>query len=430
MRNSAVWNRVAYACAARIRHLTAIVVLLGATSYIASAQTPPAGQTTTQSSARADFSGSWETTFGLLTLQQTGDAVTGSYALQGEAARVEGKVNGRQLDFRYIESNATGEGWFEMAADGNSFSGKWRPSNSLLWQSWIGKRSAGAAPDRFDGIWATTFGAMRLSTTGEDARGCYNFAGTSHITGKVSQRTLKFSYDQPDGEKGEGEFTLSDDGKRFTGEWKAADGTGGKWNGQRVLPQAGRVWLVVLEAHWESNLGTPEFSYGEMLRSFFTRLPNVQVRHRFVHDVADLKRFCAEVAYLPEPVVLYFSSHGTEEGVVLGGEIAGADVLIECVRDLSNLKMLHFGSCLVMAGDVPRRIHESRPESSRFPISGFTKPADWAGSAIVDFTYLELVLERGVEPAKAVELTREMVKFASESDRTAIPGSGLKVFEP
>ncbi|MBL8878983.1 MAG: hypothetical protein JNG88_07670 [Phycisphaerales bacterium] len=385
---------------------------------------------TTNPAALASFAGSWDTTFGLLELSQIGASVTGQYAIDGAKATVEGTVDGRRLTFRYVEANARGEGWFELAADGDSFEGKWRASGVPLWMNWIGKRAAGTNPQRFDGVWSTTFGAMRLATDGEEMAGSYSFAGISRIRGKVESRTLKFHYDQPDGEKGEGEFTLSDDGSRFSGTWKSNVGKGGKWQGERVLPRPGRAWLVVLEAHWESSLGAPEYSYGEMLRSFFTRMPSVEVRHRFVHDVADLKRFCAEVIYLAEPVVLYVSSHGTKEGVVLGSEIAGADVLIECVRDLQNLKMLHFGSCLVMSGDVPRKIHESRPKSQQFPISGFTKPADWAGSAIVDFTYLELVLERGMAPADAVKTTRDLVKFARENSDTAIPGSGLKVFEP
>ena len=82
-----------------------------------------------------------------------------------------------------------------------------------------------------------------------------------------------------------------------------------------------------------------------------------------------------------------------------------------------------------MAGEVPRKIAAAREPRERFPISGFTKPADWAGSAIADFTYLELVIGRGMDPEQAVRETRRMVKFADE-DRGTISGSGLKLFSP
>jgi len=94
------------------------------------------------------------------------------------------------------------------------------------------------------------------------------------------------------------------------------------------------------------------------------------------------------------------------------------------------LDLLHFGSCLVMAGDVPRRIFEARGMASAFPISGFRREADWAGSAIVDFTYLELMLGRRMKPAAALEATRRMVSFATDATDAPVEGSDLVLFEP
>src|SRR5205085_3802456 len=156
-------------------------------------------------------------------------------------------------------------------------------------------------------------------------------------------------------------------------------GYGGKWNGARVRPQPGRVWLVVLEAPWEANLEENEYSFGLMLRTFFARVPAVQVRHRFFHSEKDLRHWCAELPYLAEPVVLHISSHGSKEGVTVGGEIIGAKALAECVRDVADLRLLHFGACNVVGGDVPKQIYEELGPDARFPISGYRNIADWAG---------------------------------------------------
>lgn len=293
--------------------------------------------------------------------------------------------------------------------------------------------TAASAPAHkgFDGLWSTSYGRMRLNAVGSEVHGTYQWSGTAHIRGKLDETgAFSFNYDQPDGEKGAGVFKLDADGQNFTGTWKTETGGGGQWRGERVKPEPGRAWLIVLEANWESSLADPEYSYGQMLRSFFTRLPNVQVRHRFVHNFADFRRWSAEAAYFAEPVVLYISSHGSAEGVNFGPDVVGADQIIDCLRDVGKLRLLHFGSCGVMSGNVPQRIAAARAPDERFPISGFTKTADWAGSAIVDFTYLELVLGRDLPPAKAAKQTLKLVKFAGEDTRTVIPGSGLKIYEP
>lgn len=300
----------------------------------------------------------------------------------------------------------------------------------------------------FDGLWETTYGAMRLSRQGEQVSGVYWFAGVSHIRGRLvgeDRRRLQFEYDQPDGERGTGEFTISQDGGRFEGTWITEKGFGGRWTGKRVIPIPGRTWLIILESHWESGLRDPEYSFGSMLRSFFTRLPDVEVRHRFVHDLADLRRFCQDAAFLAEPVVLYISSHGTPDGPAIGSDIASVETIAECVRDIHNLQLLHFGACALMRGDAPERIAAAMPEGVRFPISGFTEYVDWAGSALVDFTYLEMIFERGLAPVDAVEATRDMLSFARGPDEVSlgqriqrflsgetprIPPTGLAIFDP
>jgi hypothetical protein len=277
--------------------------------------------------------------------------------------------------------------------------------------------------------------------------GTYDFAGGSNIRGEVvnNGRTLRFTYDRPDGEKGEGTFDLAADDNAFSGSWKGnkppaapapaagvkaapdanGGGGGGAWSATRILPQPGRVWLVVLEANWERDLEEDEYSFGVMLRTFFARAPDVKVRHRFFADPAEFKRWAGEIAYLAEPVVLHISSHGDKDGIrTRDGQVLKADAIAEAIRDAGDLRLLHFGTCLVAGGSIPGEIHKRLAATGgpRVPISGYANFADWGGSAVIDFTYMDLVLARGMTPADAFAQTRKAISFAGDKAR---PGDAI-----
>jgi hypothetical protein len=420
----------------------------GATSR--NGQAPaPATQALTSS-----FTGRWMTTYGPMTLRQNGDAVEGTYGAAGESS-IKGKLKDTLLVFTYAEPDARGEGWFELAADGKSFNGKWRTADSPTWAQWTGNRIAAAhrpgasnpsavaedqsRPAPFTGLWQTPFGRMRLWQQGDQVRGYYEFADRSSLQGTVDGQTLKFHYQQPDGENGEAAVTLTDDEKAFDGQWQASAGAngkpagyGGRWAGARLTPHADRIWLVVLEANWESGLEEHEYSFGQMLRTYFARLPEVEVRHRFFNNPADLRRWCQELTFLAEPVVLHISCHGSKQAVLAGGEQIDAKFLAKCLRDAGDVRLLHFGTCLLGGGDVPKQIFDALGADARFPISGYKRVADWGGSAVIDFNYLELVLAKRLPPAAAAEQTRRMITFARDQETagTLIPAAGLVCFDP
>jgi hypothetical protein len=96
------------------------------------------------------------------------------------------------------------------------------------------------------------------------------------------------------------------------------------------------------------------------------------------------------------------------------------------LRLADSLKLLHFSACLV--GQDAGQALETAP----FPVSGYTTPVDWAQSALTEFIYLDMILEKGLAPAKAAEQLLALVRF-SGSDQ--IPGSpyrpaGFRFFEP
>ena len=113
--------------------------------------------------------------------------------------------------------------------------------------------------------------------------------------------------------------------------------------------------------------------------------------------------------------MIYVSSPGTPEGVVVPGGVVTAPEISEALQDAPNVDLLHFGGCNIASGTLPEDIVAAQPPACRFPVSGFCRFADWSGSAIVDFTYLTLVLERRLSPADAVTATRESVRFAGSA---------------
>lgn len=250
-----------------------------------------------------------------------------------------------------------------------------------------------ASAASFTGLWDTSYGPMRVSDQGTAAAGRYAHGAGGSLLGSVEKGKWTFKYKEPKG-AGEGWFQLSKDGKSFAGKWRPEGRTTWEdWKGTLVAPVPGRKWLVVVEARWEEKLSEREYSYGEMLKAFFARDKNVEVRHRFFNEPEGMKRWLREAVYLPEPVYVYVSSHGEKEGIEPGdGSTVPLQELAAELASADNIKLLHFGSCMVMKGQIP---------PSRFPISGYTTYIDWNDSAISDFLYLDLMLSRDFSPEDA-----------------------------
>jgi len=299
--------------------------------------------------------------------------------------------------------------------------------------------AAGELPG-FAGSWRTSYGALRLKVEGLTAKGRYRYGSGGTIEGLIEGRTLRARYEEPGGVTGRARFVLSEDGASFRGIWRAGAvsdaeldaGPSAVWEGTRIVPVANRTWLIVLEAYWQGDLLEPDYSYGEMLGAFFERLPDVEFRQRFFAGPEDFERIVSECAQLEEPVVLYISSHGSPEGIHSPQGMIAGDVLGRAVAQIPNLRLLHLGACEALLGELPARIRAAAGEDTSFPISGFTRKVDWGGSALVDFTYLDLVLERGLEPEQAVAQTRRLVLFAGAGvpEDAAIPATDLKVSQP
>ncbi|MBD3370313.1 hypothetical protein GF402_08130 [Candidatus Fermentibacteria bacterium] len=286
-------------------------------------------------------------------------------------------------------------------------------------------------PD-WSGRWVTTYGDMMLTQEDDSVHGYYTYGGLSTIEGRVDRTgRLNFEYTEA-AASGEGWFELSEGGQSFSGRWRQSGSTAwSSWEGYRAGSEGGK-WLVVLEAEWQSGMSEAEYSFGEMLRAFLSRLDSVRVRHRFVHDAADLRRFCAEASMLPGDVYLLLAAHATEEGIELAEGTCSASSLSRALQSFQgNLRLVHFSACLVMNGPLPdkllRELNEDNPD---LVISGYTRDVDWALSAVLEMFYLDLILGKGHSPGEAAEILLQSIDAAGENDTRYLEGAGFDyVFE-
>jgi hypothetical protein len=372
-----------------------------------------------------DFAGKWQSTFGPMELVQEGNAVRGYYWYRDTRCPIDGTVNGKRLTFTYEEGPVQGEGWWDLAPKGQSFRGQWRVPDDTMWRPWVGTRVG------FDGVWQTDFGRMRLVADGSRVHGFYEIAGGSIIDGQCTGSELQFTYREPD-VQGEGRFVLADDGMTFMGEWHAV-GTARwmPWQGVRVRP-GNQTWLVILEVPWHAIAADRDYSFGAMLREFFSRQPEVRVRQRFFTNEQALRRQCRELALVAEPVVLVIATHGQPKGIPLDGSVVDAGIMEECLREVPDLRLVHFSACLLMQDAAVVEAWRSVAQRGGFAISGYSTSVDWAASAIIEFTYLDLVLARGMPPALAAEQLLQLLPFAGDSGEpgVAFAPAGFRLVGP
>lgn len=369
------------------------------------------------------FEGEWSTSFGPMRLSRFERGLAGHYGSAEAPSWLEGSATAQRFEFRYREAHEKGAGWFELSDDGARFHGQWKADGSQAWADWNGERGAVAASaDGCAGVWSSTYGTLTLAQEGTRVRGTYSRPAGSQLEGELHGNVLRGAYSEPDGTQGRVVFEFAADREHFRGVWRPDreapleldDEGAATWTGVRAHPTPGRKWLVVLEAHWETSLAEPPYSYGAILEAFFERVPNVQVRHRYFHDRDDFVRQCRELSSLVEPVTLYVSSHGSQQGLGAGPDVVDGATVGAALAGLANVELVHLGGCELLGGDFAAQLREHAGAS--FPISGFEVAVDWGASAIVDLTYMHLVLERGLSPADAAAAVRRMLSFARSDE--------------
>jgi hypothetical protein len=359
-------------------------------------------------------------------LSQDGASVRGDYHYMSAACSLEGKVSHGRLVFTYQEPEVQGEGWFELSRGGKAFTGRFRPAGEDRWQPWEGERVG------FDGLWNSSFGPLRLIEEGDQVRGFYAVGGGATLEGRRKGDRLAFRYREPKA-RGRGAFELASDGLSFQGEWQArGDDRERPWWGLRVRPQSELTWLVVIEAPWQRFLAEQEYAFGNMLREFFARHSGVQVRHRFFTNEPGLRKCLRDLLYIAEPIVLVLTAHAGPEGVRVDGQTISVPTLVEALGPVGNLRLLHFSACSLMKDPAVVELFRSFSNASCAAVSGYTTNVNWAASAIIEFTFLEMVLGQGRPPAEAAAQLLKLLPFAGEEGvvEGAFPAAGFCIVTP
>jgi hypothetical protein len=366
--------------------------------------------------SQPDFLGTWFTTFGPLTLEPEGTGLTGVYRFGTSNGRLTGRVEGAELNFSYRDASDTGTGKFRLQRSGH-FAGHYKAKGSRHVRRWDGERG-------FDGVWNTTFGPLRMIEHAREVHGVYGHHGDAALDGTLQGETLAFEYRESK-VAGEGRFRLDTDHLGFTGQWRPQGEEEWKpWTGRRLPTDTGATWLVVLEAHWQRDLAEPEYSFGEMLRAVFARREGVRVRHRYFHDAASLEAWCKQLVFLPEPALVVIASHGTPEGLTIRGQLIDTAKVLGCMEHAQSVRLLHFSSCLVAQNGA------SALEGRAFPVSGYSTSVDWGASAMLEFTYLDMILNRGWDPADAAAALPKLVRYAGDTAPrgSPYPPAGFRFF--
>ncbi len=211
-----------------------------------------------------DWSGQWFTTEGVLELEASGAGVTGKYG-EGKANALEGRAEGRKLEFAYRAGDVEGKGEFELDAAGHFFAGEWRSARgSGSWRGWRPDPTAtkGKAAS-LAGLWRTTFGMLDLEQKGNKVKGVMGAPGWTKVEGEVAGRRLQLRYQAPNG-AGAIWADVREDGKALFG---GAEGDGGAWK-----------WIARrLEGHarkLEPKAGEIVAGVGDNRLTYYARAPN------------------------------------------------------------------------------------------------------------------------------------------------------------
>lgn len=391
------------------------------------------------------FAGRWSTTFGEMELRVVDERLEGAYTMEGQRCPIAGRIVDGRFEFEYQEPSVSGVGWFELADDGSSFAGEWREEGATEWSPWTGQRLAvrPAVPELqsvddttvvgFSGLWETPYGRLRLIERGGYLHGIFADARDMHDYFSIpvaESRQLQWS--PQEGLAGYHlSLELSADGRTLTGQrWYRDDNRPDPWSASRLTLQRDKRWLIVLEARWESHLEEHEYTFGKMLDAYFDRTPHVEVRHRVFNDAADFERYGFEIAFLAEPTVVCVATHGSTDGVTVCDDLLGPDFMADVFRFADSVELVHYSSCLIMAGTIAEQMHRSLRTFAQFAISGYGSSVDWAGSAVIEFMYLDLIFSRGMSPAEANAATIAMMPFAGVGHASPVGEADLRIALP
>jgi len=205
---------------------------------------PTPTPTPTPITPTGDWSGTWSSNWGQMTLSQNGNQVTGSYT--HDNGKISATVSGNTLLGTWSEApsytppNDAGDMVFTMSADGQSFTGDWKYGSTGNWQKngWQGTRMSTpktitvTSTCDWSGTWDFDWSnELKLVQTGNHITGTYIPGGwtyTGTIDGTVSGNAFEGTWAEQD-RTGRMQLTISADCNSFTGRYTHSLSSSATW---------------------------------------------------------------------------------------------------------------------------------------------------------------------------------------------------------
>ena len=178
-----------------------------------------------------NLDGTYTTDFNEMTLQQSGNKVTGTYKYSNGV--IEGTLNGKILTGTWTQSNGKGKLVFVFNNDFSAFSGKWGHNDAEPSSAWNGKKIIADIPN-ISGAYTTDFNEMTLQQSGNKVTGTYKYSN-GVIEGTLNGKILTGTWTQSNG-KGKLVFVFNNDFSAFSGKWGHNDAEpSSAWNGKKII---------------------------------------------------------------------------------------------------------------------------------------------------------------------------------------------------
>jgi len=173
--------------------------------------------------------GDWNTTWGKLTLKQTGARISGAY--EKGNGKIDGTIQGNIIRGTwsqppdYKPPDSAGDFMLVLSVDRNSFSGKYR--RGFAEDKWdgnlTGTRSSNAGYEIVEGAYMTERGKLTIKQSGSKITGSYE-QNQGKIEGTVEGREIRGRWMEapsykPPKHAGLFRFAFSEDRKSFKGRW-------------------------------------------------------------------------------------------------------------------------------------------------------------------------------------------------------------------
>lgn len=177
--------------------------------------------------------GVWETHWGTITLNQSGNNITG-YFNDGDGT-LKGTISGNRIIASFDEYGSKGSLELLLFEGGKAMSGKWKYNDDSTWVDMTGKKRAEIVTSKgyqlsspqvsslWTGVWYSDYGTIIFVQEGTKLYGTYGY-DEHRLEGTITGNTFKGTYEE-NGDKGKVEFLLYSDGKSFSGRWMPAGET-------------------------------------------------------------------------------------------------------------------------------------------------------------------------------------------------------------